>query len=119
MPLEREAELEQRLGVELASRNERACNETERDRRRARSQAALPRDSLGERERVPVERSEPRERLDREVVLIGCVASVADLELVPEVERRRGAVEPGADVGGRRRSAHADRHSTASGSLSP
>src|SRR5581483_11776276 len=76
---------------------------------------------LDEGERAALRRGEACERLHDEVVLVDVAVALADLHLVPEVERDAGDVEAGAEVRCRCRSAnpHAASLSVASGSLRP
>ena len=91
-----------------------ARDEPGRDRRRARAEPALERDPVHEAEAVTLDRSDERERAQRKMrrvagQLLGAFAldgderltvrCVSHLQLVPEIERRGGAVEPGAEVG--------------------
>jgi hypothetical protein len=109
---EREALTKEPFGVRLAAGDVRRGDEPERDHRCARPEPALAGDAIEELEAQAVGWVDPLERLDAEVLTVWC-PSVRDDDLVPEIERERGAIEPGAKVGGRRRSADADPHDAA------
>ncbi len=119
--LEVEAGLEQLVGGRVDAGRERSGDETERDSGRARTEPALARDPLDERERAALRRREARERLHDEVALVHVAVALADLDLVPEIERDARDVEAWAEIGRRCRSSdpHAASLSVASGSLSP
>src|SRR5918996_918435 len=114
VPLERETRREELLRVGLAPGGERSRDEPERDHGRARAEPALARDPVRECERAAIGGCDPSERADAEVTLVGLLVSLTDLDLVPEIERHRGAVEGRAEVGGCRRSADPNRHAAAS-----
>src|SRR4051812_19341196 len=95
------------------------------DRRGRRAEPALERDAVDEAEAVAVERREQRERAQREMSLVARDLVGADaldlderlallgrqhVQLVPQVERRTGAVEPRAEVRRRRRRLHDELH---------
>ena len=125
MALEVEPECEQLFGICGATCSGRACHQAECDRRRARPETAGAGNAFREREAEAVRRSESRERTDGEMVGLGFAAVFGELELVPEIERRAGAVEARSEVRRRGGSAHVDhqlapgRRSSASGSLRP
>src|SRR6266511_66163 len=134
--LEREPPRKQVLGVD---RPGPGGGEAERDDRRAGAEPARARDPNRELEVEAARILEQRVRANAEMLVIG-LAPFGDDELVPEIQRRRRAVEAGAEVRRRCRRAHAHRvrhantsaiastststigsamRSTASGSLSP
>ena len=124
VPLERQPFGEQLVRVGIHARCDRAGNEPERHDGGARPEPALARNPVGERERAALRRGEARECANRQVRLVDRLpVGLADLQLVPEVERNRGDVEAGTEVGARGGCADVDRHAvslcTASGSLSP
>src|SRR5581483_8592085 len=95
-------------------------DEAERDRRRARAETAGARDPVRPVEAQALRRAHEPEGADPEVRGVGgVVGPLADLDLVPEVERGGRAVEPRPEVRGRRRRADPHRRSAASGSFRP
>src|SRR5206468_8192853 len=93
MALELDADGEKLLRVELLPGRVRAGHEPERDHGGARAEAALPRDPAYELEPPSRDGREPGERLHAEMRIVHLAVAVLDLELVPEVERGRDAVE--------------------------
>src|SRR5207247_9299321 len=75
----------------------------------ARAETSLARDPARPAEAPPVDGRHAREGADAEVLEIGGVAGGAHLELVPEVERDRSAVEARSDVRGAGGRAYAQR----------
>ena len=114
---EGETLVQEPLGVGLPAGHVGGSDETERDHGRARPQASLARDAVVELEAEAVGGIDPLEGLDAEVRPVRR-APVGDDHLVPEVERDRGTVEPGAEVGGGRRGADRDLHDAASAMVS-
>ena len=116
--LELDALREELLGARGASLRDRGGHEPEGDHRGARAEPALARDRVREGESLPLGRRDAREGAHAEMVDVdlAVLVSLAHLELVPEVERGRRAVEAGAEVRRARRGADAskDRHRDAS-----
>src|SRR5262249_21986531 len=110
---------EELFGRELLARPARSGDEPERDRRRARAQSAGARDGRRPLEGKPLGRCDQAERADADVSRVGRLVPLADLDLVPEVERRRRTVEAGPEVRRGRRRADPHSRSAASGSFSP
>ena len=90
--------------------DDRRGDEPERDHGGAGAEPAGLRDVVGEPEAPAVRGSEELERAHAEMVAIDGAVAGGELELVPELERGAGAIEAGAEVGGRGRGADADDH---------
>src|SRR5262249_46652078 len=99
---------EKLLGTQVEPGDGRSRDEAERDDRRARAEAALARDPVDECKALALDRRKSCERPDSQMVAVGESVPVGYLELVPEIERDRGAVVARPDVCRRRRSADAD-----------
>ena len=119
MPLERQSLDEQPAVLERQAGNDGgAGDEAGRDRCGARAESALERDPVDETEVEAVERRERAEGTQREVRGVGrklagpealerhqrlSVGRGQDVQLVPEIERSRRAIEPRPEIGRRSR----------------
>ena len=94
--LERPAAGEQVLELELLLRPLRSGDHPERDRRRARAEAARARDPVRPLEAQPFRRGDEPERADADVRRVGrLVGALRHLDLVPEIERDAAQSKPG------------------------
>ncbi len=120
--LERETCCEQLLGGCAGGRR----HEAERDRRGRRAESSFEWDAIHEPEALAGRVGEQRVGADGEIRRVGGelraafaldhdTGAVADVELVPELERHRRRIEPGSDVG--RRGGSANRHSRAAAAI--
>ena len=109
--LELEPEREQLVGRELlARRRSPPATSPSAIIGRARAEPAGLRDVVGEAKAPAVRGREALERAHAEMVAVDGAVAADELELVPELERGAGAIEAGAEVGGRGRGADADDH---------
>src|SRR5439155_10233610 len=125
MSLERQSVGQELLGGRVAAAcHRRGGDKAERDDRRTRAESSFARDPVREREPAAVHGRKAAERAHAEVSELDVPVALGHLELVPEIERDRCAVEPGTEVGGGRggtyahRSAHRVASTIASGSAS-
>src|SRR5256886_424924 len=120
-----EPEREQLFGVPRATCNFRTGHQPQGNGRRARPEPAGARNAFREREAEAVGRRKSRKGADGEMAGIDVSTVFAELELVPEIERRPGAVETRPEIGRGCRGADVDhepgsrRRSSAPGSFSP
>ena len=131
MALEGHGERQQLAGIGRAAGDGAAGDEAERDRRRAGAEPALERDPVDEAEAVALGRREEREGAQRQMARVArqlggafaldldaAAVRLVDDDLVPELERGRGAVERRAEVRGRRRRERVHGHPIASSTAS-